>query len=202
MASSSRYSATRGNGLTLKAARDWALFDSSGSWTNLAMEYDHYLDLGASDSYRQRVVAFNFWTAYSPTWEVQPDGTIEHRPPAFSGATLGGLFRMRAYPSQRFSDKAAIYYAAELRMTAKWNFFDSYPWLQRHLGVEWIQLVPFVELGRVAPNWDVSTLHEEMQWDVGVGLRAWAKGLVVRIDVAASEEDVGVQMMVGQPFQF
>jgi hypothetical protein len=62
--------------------------------------------------------------------------------------------------------------------------------------------VPFVELGRVAPNWDVSTLHEEMQWDVGVGLRAWAKGLVVRIDVAASEEDVGVQMMVGQPFQF
>ena len=195
-------SATRGNGLTLKVARDWELLDSSGSWTNLAMEYDHYLDLGASDSYRQRVVAFNFWTAYSPTWEVQPDGTIEHRPPAFSGATLGGLFRMRAYPSQRFSDKAAIYYAAELRMIPKWNFFDSYPWLQRHLGVEWIQLVPFVELGRVAPNWDASTLHEEMKWDAGVGLRAWAKGLVVRIDVAASDEDIGVQMMVGQPFQF
>jgi len=195
-------SATRGNGLTLKVARDWELFDSSGSWTNIAMEYDHYLDLGASDGFRQRVLALNFWTAYSPTWEVQPDGTIEHRPPAFSGATLGGLFRMRAYPSQRFSDKAAIYYAAELRMIPEWNFFDGYPWLQRHLGVEWIQLVPFVEVGRVAPNWDAGTLHEEMKWDVGVGLRAWAKGLVVRVDVAGSEEDFGVQMMVGQPFQF
>ena len=30
----------------------------------------------------------------------------------------------------------------------------------------------------------------------------WAKGLVARIDVAYSNEGMGVQMMVGQPFQF
>ena len=64
------------------------------------------------EGFRQSVLALDFWTAYSPTWNVRPDGTIAHQPPAFSGAHLGGLFRMRAYPSQRFGDKAAVYYAA------------------------------------------------------------------------------------------
>jgi hypothetical protein len=41
-----------------------------------------------------------------------------------------------------------------------------------------------------------------MKWDVGFGLRAWAQGLVARVDVAYSDEGFGVQMMVGQPFQF
>ena len=41
-----------------------------------------------------------------------------------------------------------------------------------------------------------------MRWDVGLGLRAWAKGLVVRVDIGISDEDFGVQMMVGHPFQF
>jgi hypothetical protein len=41
-----------------------------------------------------------------------------------------------------------------------------------------------------------------MKWCAGLGLRLWAKGLVVRIDTAVSEEQVGVQMMVAQPFQF
>jgi hypothetical protein len=41
-----------------------------------------------------------------------------------------------------------------------------------------------------------------MKWDVGFGVRAMAKGLVVRIDTAVSEEGFGVQMFVSQPFQF
>jgi hypothetical protein len=41
-----------------------------------------------------------------------------------------------------------------------------------------------------------------MKWDVGFGVRAMAKGLVVRIDTAVSEEGFGVQMFVTQPFQF
>ena len=41
-----------------------------------------------------------------------------------------------------------------------------------------------------------------MKWDVGLGLRAWAKGLVVRLDTAGSDEGFGVQMMVSQPFQW
>jgi hypothetical protein len=30
----------------------------------------------------------------------------------------------------------------------------------------------------------------------------WAKGLVARIDTAYSEEGLGIQMMISQPFQF
>ena len=75
------------------------------SWTSFTAEYDHYFDLGEIKGFRQSVVAIDVWTAYSPTWNVGPDGSIAHRPPAFSGATLGGLQRLRAYPSQRFSDK-------------------------------------------------------------------------------------------------
>jgi hypothetical protein len=41
-----------------------------------------------------------------------------------------------------------------------------------------------------------------MKWDAGLGLRFWAQGLVARVDVAGSDEGVGVAMMVSQPFQF
>jgi hypothetical protein len=41
-----------------------------------------------------------------------------------------------------------------------------------------------------------------MKWNIGLGMRAWAKGIVIRIDTAVSDEEVGVQMMVSQPFQF
>jgi hypothetical protein len=41
-----------------------------------------------------------------------------------------------------------------------------------------------------------------MKWNAGLGIRAWAKGIVIRIDTAVSDEGVGVQMMVSQPFQF
>jgi hypothetical protein len=68
--------------------------------------------------------------------------------------------------------------------------------------VEWIQLVGLAEVGRVAPHYDLGELHSDMRWDVGIGLRAWAKGLVVRVDTAYSDEGFGVQMMVGHPFQF
>jgi hypothetical protein len=109
---------------------------------------------------------------------------------------------VRAYPAQRFNDRAALYYAAELRVIPEWNPFDAWPALQRYANVEWLQFVPFAELGRVAPDWDLSTLHSAMQWSAGVGIRAWASGFVLRVDTALSEEGAGVQMMISQPFQF
>lgn len=193
---------SRGNSMTLKATRDWGWGDSSASWTNFSAEYDHYVLLGEGKHFRQRVLALDFWTSCSTTWDVQPDGTIAHRPPAFIGATLGGLFRMRAFPAQRFSDKAAVYYGAELRMIPEWNPIERIPWLQERMGVEWIQLVGFAEAGRVAPEYRLDVLHEDLQWDAGLGLRFRAKGMVARVDVAWSDEGAGVQMMVGQPFQF
>jgi hypothetical protein len=193
---------SEGHSVRLQLSRDFGWFDSDDSWTVVEGEIDKYVSLGKSDWFRQRVLAFNMWTSYSPTWDEDENGEIDHRPPAYAGATLGGLWRMRGYPSQRFNDKAAVYYAAEARFIPHWNPFDRWPELQKHIGVEWLQIAPFVEVGRVASEWDIGDLHEDMKWDVGVGLRAHAKGLVVRVDTAVSEEGGSVQMMVSQPFQF
>jgi hypothetical protein len=197
-----RFNPSKGSAVRLTFSRDFGWFNSSGSWTAVNTEIDKYVSLGKSDWFRQRVFAFDFWTSYSPTWDEKENGTIEHRPPSYAGATLGGLWRLRGYPSQRFSDKAAIYYAAEYRMIPRWNPFENWTWLQKYVGVQWLQFVPFVEVGRVAPHWSISSLHEDMKWDAGFGLRLWAKGIVVRIDSAVSDEEFAVQMMVAQPFQF
>jgi hypothetical protein len=193
---------SRGQSVRVRLARDEGWFDSSDSWTSIGAEADQYFSLGESTRWRQRVVALNAWTSYSPTWEERADGRVDNRPPAFSGATVGGLWRLRAVPAQRFNDKAGIYYAAELRLIPDWNPMVHLPALQDRVGIQWFQVVPFVEVGRVAPDWEFSELHRDMKWNAGLGLRAWARGLVGRIDVAYSDEGFGVQMMVAQPFQF
>ena len=193
---------SRGSALRLKFNRDFGWLDSSDSWTVVDGEFDKYFSLGASDWFRQRVLAFDIWTAYSPTWNEKRNGDIENGAPSFAGATLGGLWRMRGYPSQRFSDKAAIYYAAELRLIPDWNPFENWSWIQKHIGIQWLQFVPFVEVGRVASDWGIQRLHEDMKWSSGLGVRFWAKGIVARIDSAVSDEGFGIQMIIAQPFQF
>lgn len=191
-----------GHSLRFKVSRDFGEFESNKSWTAYQVEFDKYVSLGSNSWLRQSLIAFDFWAAHSPTWEVSANGELLNNPPPFAGASLGGYWRMRGYPSQRFNDKAAIYYSLELRLIPEWNPFEKWGWLQKRLGVQWIQLVPFVEFGRVAPVWNMSELHDDMKWDAGLGTRFNAKGMVLRIDTAVSEEDYWIQMMVGHPFQF
>jgi hypothetical protein len=190
----------RGQAITVEYNLDPGIVDES--WDVVQVELEHYWDLGRSERFRQRTLALNFWTAHALSWEETPSGDIKHQPPAYTGATLGGLWRMRGFPTQRFNDRSAIYYSAELRLTPEWNPFVNWPRLQKHLGVEWLQFAPFVEVGRVASDWDFSELHEDMKYSGGLGIRARARGLVVRLDMAGSDEGVGIQMMVGMPFGF
>jgi outer membrane protein assembly factor BamA len=193
---------SEGCGLSAQLIRDFGAFNSSDSWTIVKGEFDQYLSLGQTETFRQRVIAVDIWTAYSPSWDKKSDGRITNRPPAYAGATLGGLFRLRGYPASRFNDKAAIHYTLEYRMVPEWNPLAEIDWLQKHLGIAWWQWVPFLEVGRVASKWSMSELHDDMKWDVGFGLRLMAMGLVVRADTAVSDESLEVKMFVGQPFQF
>jgi hypothetical protein len=127
----------RGQSVTLALSRDFGLLDSSDSWTVLQGEVDQYFELRRLPHIRQTVLAPNAWTAGTPSWKEKPEGRAAHRPPAYAGATLGGLWRMHAYPSQRFNDRAAIYYAAELRVIPEWNPFDAWPAFQSYADVEW-----------------------------------------------------------------
>ncbi len=195
------YNPSDGNGVRLQVSRDFGFFDSSDSWTVVQAEVDAYHDFGSTGRFRNRILAFDLWTADTPSW-TDDGGTIRNRAPAYTGATLGGLWRMRGYPAQRFNDRSAIYYSAEMRLTPRWNPFDAWPAAQNLLGVEWIQVVPFLEVGRVHDSYDLAELHTDMKWNAGAGLRAWVKGFVVRADTAFSDEGVRVQMMIAQPFQF
>ncbi len=80
-------------------------------------------------------------------------------------------------------------------MTLDWN-----PLADSSLRMDWLQVVPVVEVGRVSPSWNLDELHTDMKWDVGIGLRAMVSKLVIRIDTAFSEEEAALQMMVGHPF--
>jgi hypothetical protein len=193
---------SRGSILSAGVTRDFGLFESSHSWTSLEAEFSKYFSLGAGKRFRQKVVALNAWTAYSPTWEVVPtEGgfTTEHNPPGYLGASLGSFDRLRGFPLYRFNDKAAVFYCAELRLIPDWNPLGDWK-LLRMFDIDWWQFVPFVEVGRVAPKWDIAELHEDLKWDAGLGVRLMVMKSIVRVDTAVSDETWGVWAMVGQPF--
>lgn len=175
----------------------------AGDWDFVEFEASKYFDFGASSTSRQRVLAINFWTGVSPSWttKIDDDGeeVVVNKPPFFEGARLGGFYRMRGYPNNRFNDRAVIYTAGEYRHTLKWNPIQDVNWL-RWLKSDWFQLVAFAEGGRVAGEYDFSELTTDWKVDGGVGLRAMLAGAVVRLDVAHSDEGTTAWVMFGHAF--
>jgi len=184
------------------AARDWGTLSDSNSWSIVGGEVSKYFDLGSTQSARQRTLAFNLWTVDSPTWNsshIENGETVYHRPPSYKGANLGGLWRLRGFSATRFNDRAAVHYSTEYRHTLAWNPLKDFT-MGGNLDIDWIQLVGFGDLGRVAEEWKADTLHEDMKWTAGVGARVMVNHLVVRFDMAASDEDVIAQVFISHPW--
>jgi len=183
--------------------KDFTDESTGGSWDFLEFEASKYFNLNTSRFSRQEVLALNFWTGNSFSYDVvtAPNGEsiVEHKPPFLTGANLGGFYRMRGFPNNRFNDRSVIYTAAEYRYTLKWNPFANINWL-RWLKTDWFQIVPFVEGGRVAGEYDFSELFSDWKFDAGIGIRAMMAGSVVRFDMAASEEGGAFWVMFAQPF--
>ncbi len=176
---------------------DW-LADSR-RWTSLDGEVDGFLPLPETSWIRQQTLALSAWTAYSPTYNVDSDSEDNGSPPYFTGPTLGGFWRMRGYPAYRFHDKAAIYYSAEYRLMPAWQPFGKIDLLDP-LKIRWWQVVGLVEAGRVAPSWDLETLHSDMKYDYGIGLRGMFYASVGRLDFVVSDEGFAFSAMLGQTF--
>ncbi|MFK5937660.1 MAG: BamA/TamA family outer membrane protein, partial [Sulfurimonas sp.] len=127
---------SRGYNFKFQYSQDFGLFNSIQSWNSLDASYSHYFDFENFSWSRQNVIALNVWSAYSPSWEQNkklhpdnPNALIEkHQPPMWEGARLGGWNRLRAYDSNRFSDKAAFYVASEYRIIPKQNPLRSQKW--------------------------------------------------------------------------
>jgi hypothetical protein len=192
-----------GSSQYLSVSHDFGWLESPNEWTFVEFEAAKYFSLGDSNWARQRIIALNFWTGDTTSWneETREDGRIvvTNRPPFYDGATLGGFYRMRAYPVDRFNDRSVIYATAEYRYTLEWNPIGNISWL-RWLKSDWMQLVGFVEGGRVANEYKFETLFEDWKVDAGFGVRFLFAGAVVRVDAAFSDESNSVWVMLGQPF--
>ena len=55
-------------------------------------------------------------------------------------------------------------------------------------------------MGRVADNYNLNTLHDDMKWDVGGGVRFQVEGVVVRAELAKGGEESTFRVMINQPF--
>ena len=185
----------------VKVSRDFGWFDSSNTWTNIQVDLSKYFNLGSSKWFRQQVLALNFWTSNTPTWKADPanPSIITNRTPPLKGSSLGGYDRLRAYPSGRFHDKAAVYYAAELRLIPQYQPLHDLP-LLRYFEIDWWQVVPFIEVGRVAPEYNSDLFIKDLKWSAGIGLRFMAYRVPVRVDIATSKEGSSVWAMFAQPF--
>jgi len=202
---------TRGSLQKFSFRRDFGEFDSSSPWSVVETDLRWYLplhELFSGKSSLPKVLAFDFWTVNTLTWNDfdiigvdANDAPIKayHRPPPYTGAYLGGRHRLRAYYEGRFNDRAAIYYGTEYRQIIKWNPFNYWS-LTKKLNVHWLQFAMFMEAGRVAPEWDLATLHENMKWSSGGGIRVYMNNLILRIDSAFGEEGNFIQMYVDHAF--
>lgn len=194
---------TQGSAQSISYSYNPRWLESDVEWRFIEAEASKYFSFGESEYAKQRVLALNMWAGYSPSWSLEYDEQGHYKPvnnpPFLEGATLGGMYRMRGYRQNRFHDKAAIYATAEYRMTLKYNPIEDINWLN-FLQLDWFQAVAFVEGGRVSPSTKTSELFSNWKSDIGVSLRALTAGVVIRFDIAKSNEGTNMWIMVGQPF--
>ncbi len=190
-----------GSSQYIGVTQDFGWLESPDNWTFVEFEASKYLSLGSSDWAKQRIIALNLWTGDTPSWEEHTDEhgytTVSNRPSFYEGATLGGFYRMRGYPIDRFNDRSVVYATAEYRYTLDWNPLGNISWL-KFLQCDWLQLVGFVEGGQVANEY--GDLFDDWKVDGGVALRAMFAGAIVRLDVGVSDESTSAWVMFGHPF--
>lgn len=177
--------------------------DDSVSWWKWEVNQSWFWDVGEWDSIaKEQVLALNVYTADTPSWNDTStiNGQLEfRRPPEFAAARLGGLYRLRSFQSGRYADRSALSYSAEYRVVPEWQPLGDLPvfnWYQ----VPWWQWVLFADVGRVADDYDLATLHQDMKWSAGAAMRFQVEGIVVRSEMAVGSEEGMFRVMINQPF--
>ncbi|PIB15915.1 BamA/TamA family outer membrane protein [Vibrio rotiferianus] len=190
---------TRGSHTSFDLTTGAESLQSEDLWLKWEFQNSQYYSLGPlGDWFDQQVLAFDFYTADTPTWN-QCDGTVCSRPPEQEQVRLGGLYRLRGYTAGRYHGRSAIHYSAEYRVLPDWQPLDDIP-LINYYDLPWWQWVAFVEVGRVADNYDLKTLHEDMKWNVGGAVRFQVEGIVVRAEMAKGADEGTFRVMINQPF--
>ncbi|MGR5158594.1 BamA/TamA family outer membrane protein [Vibrio owensii] len=190
---------TRGSHTSFDLTTGAESLQSEDLWLKWEFQNSQYYSLGPlGDWFDQQVLAFDFYTADTPTWN-KCDGLMCARPPEQEQVRLGGLYRLRGYTAGRYHGRSAIHYSAEYRVLPDWQPLDDIP-LINYYDLPWWQWVAFVEVGRVADDYDLKTLHEDMKWNVGGAVRFQVEGIVVRTEMAKGADEGTFRVMINQPF--
>ncbi|WP_440885086.1 BamA/TamA family outer membrane protein [Vibrio campbellii] len=190
---------TRGSHTSFDLTTGAESLQSEDLWLKWEFQNSQYYSLGPlGDWFDQQVLAFDFYTADTPTWS-KCDGAVCARPPEQEQARLGGLYRLRGYTAGRYHGRSAIHYSAEYRVLPDWQPLDDIP-LINYYDLPWWQWVAFAEVGRVADDYDLKTLHEDMKWNVGGAVRFQVEGIVVRAEMAKGADEGTFRVMINQPF--
>jgi len=109
----------------------------------------------------------------------------------------GGSLSLRGYPGGRWSDRYGETRSLEGRYTVPTNLdLDIYI---VHGLLEGIQFAAFYETGQVAPDKD-NRLYEDLHRSYGVGVRLLLEAIVLRADIADSDEGIQTHITIDQPF--
>lgn len=174
-------------------------YKDDASWAKVSFENNQYWDLGSlGDIFDKQVLAFSVYTADTPTWNQCTDNVC-NRPPEYERVKLGGLYRLRSYTAGRFHGRSAINYTAEYRVMPEWQPLGSWPIFSLY-NIPWWQWVVFSDVGRVADEYNLKTLHEDMKWSTGGAIRFQVEGVVVRTEMAWGNDESLFRVMVNQPF--
>jgi hypothetical protein len=116
--------------------------------------------------------------------------------PFYALPSLGGSDTLRGYLGNRFTDRAAWHASAEWRT---WFLPRGFP-LGGKARVERLGLAPFIDVGTVASSLDALP-GAKLHVTPGIGLRiALERTVLFRLDVARSDEQVGVNFTFGMAF--
>jgi len=174
-------------------------WQSDELWSKWVFQNSQYYALGPlGELFDQQVIAFDFYTADTPSWN-QCSGSDCARPPEQEQVRLGGLYRLRGYTGGRFHGRSAVHYSAEYRVLPDWQPLDDIP-LINYYDLPWWQWVLFAEAGRVADEYDLRTLHSDMKWSLGGAVRFQVEGIVVRAELAQGGDEGTFRIMINQPF--
>jgi hypothetical protein len=109
----------------------------------------------------------------------------------------GGSPPLRGYPEGRWSDRYGVFGAAEFRYTVPLNY-DLDVYLARGI-VEGLQFALFADAGQVNPK-NNSSLFKDLHRSYGAGVRALFEAIVLRLDLAVSDEGLQTHLTIDQPF--
>jgi hypothetical protein len=109
----------------------------------------------------------------------------------------GGSPPLRGYPEGRWSDRYGVFSAFEARYTDPKNI--KLDFLLAHGVLEGIQYALFYELGQVNPE-PGDLLFKDMHESYGAGVRALFEAIVLRLDLAYSDEGLQTHLTINQPF--